>query len=122
MEDRNNTKRILILGGPPGSSKETAVRAICREANPEIIINEWKNPSDRFRDELLEEEIMTLPSEFVNFNSIRDDTCSQFIRFIHESTLFGENNLVLVKEYPHILEQYKDEFEQIIIKARISPF
>ena len=39
--DIEATKGILLISGPPGSAKETAVKSICHEQN--ISISEWKN-------------------------------------------------------------------------------
>ena len=115
VNDVTKNKRILILFGPPGSAKETAVKVITEEINVNIL--EWKNPDERLFSLGEIDDLAEVPTEFIKFKSVKDDTCLQFIDFIHSSTLgYQSKSLVLIKEYPHILNQNKNEFEQILYK------
>ena len=110
------TKGILLLSGPPGCGKDTAVKSLCHELN--IGVTEWQNVSSGDNERYL-------PSTCNDFESIKDESCVAFIDFIHSATLYGTNkrfSVVIIKEIPHIFEKYPNEFEQIILNVWFSNF
>ena len=106
----SKVKKLLMLSGPPGSAKETALRSVCAELN--LPITEWKNPPSTGGGDA---------GGFVNmgnYETLGDEECAQFALFIHKATLFT-HGIVLIKELPHKFEQHPAEFEQIITQEKV---
>ena len=106
----SKVKKLMMLSGPPGSAKETALRSVCAELN--LPITEWKNqPSTGDGGD-----------GFVNkgdYETLGDEECVQFAMFIHKATLFT-HGIVLVKELPHKFEHNPAEFEQIVTQEKFG--
>ncbi|KAB7508193.1 Cell cycle checkpoint protein RAD17 [Armadillidium nasatum] len=120
---RSKEKRILLLTGPPGSSKSAVIHAIARDQN--ISLREWVNNYSSNND-YFKENYNDLP--FRGYET--DFTYSQaerFSDFVFRSSKYKDlskalntsSNLVLIEEIPNVYVLNPLEFHRLLRKYLI---
>lgn len=90
---------FLLLTGPSGSGKMTALKVICREFG--VAIQEWINPIEQ------------------DYEITRENQISQFLEFLIGSkwgSLFQneENQITVVKDFPNTLIRQPEQFRGVL--------
>lgn len=90
---------FLLLTGPSGSGKLTALKVICREFG--VAIQEWINPMEQ------------------DYEITRENQISQFLDFLIGSkwgSLFQneENQITVVKDFPNTLIRQPEQFRGVL--------
>jgi len=81
---------LLLLSGPPGCAKSTAVHAICDDLG--VKVNEWTDSASGDEDFDISIDIDPL--------ILRDATAREFLKFLHSTSLYGASggkSLILIK-------------------------
>ncbi|CAG8556218.1 1413_t:CDS:2, partial [Racocetra fulgida] len=103
--------RLLVLSGPPGSSKTSVIKLIAKKRNLHII--EWENPQTFTTDHSDESVPVMAPFElFLSYNG----------RNPHKQCILNQNNsqIIIVEDLPCLINSgAKKQFHQAI-KAHIK--
>jgi len=100
------SQKVLLVSGPNGCGKFTAVKSVCHEER--IDIQEYVCAESSSTEE---ENIFD-----VSYNVFRDPSARDFMAFIYQRTLFrseSRKQLLIIKELPFSLAENPLEFEKI---------
>lgn len=104
--------KILLLEGPPGCSKTTAIKLVAKEAGFDVV--EWITPTDLETD-LLYDNPRYFERDFVSY----ENQVVKFSDFLLRSSCFNslfssKKRLLLVKELPNTFFKKTEEFWAIL--------
>ncbi|KAL7639731.1 UNVERIFIED_CONTAM: hypothetical protein RMT77_009141 [Armadillidium vulgare] len=120
---RSKEKRILLLTGPPGSSKSAVIHALARDQN--ISLREWVNNyssnNDYFKENSTDLSFREYGTDFTYSQAER------FSDFVFRSSKYKDlskalntsSNLVLIEEIPNVYVLNPLEFHRLLRKYLI---
>lgn len=94
-----NHPQILLLNGPSGSGKFTALKVICNDFG--VRLEEWINPVDQAFEVTYENQI----SKFVDF-LVGSKWCSLFEK--------DNNHITVVKDFPNAIIKQPEQFRGVL--------